>query len=143
MNPLLKFVSSVCVQTAVYWANPRPDGYGGYIYDYPVEIACRWDENIQLIRSSNGEEVVSKAQLLITQDVDEGGVVYLGELSDLDLTGVVWNSEDGITWNSINDVLWVSLGVQPGHAAGAWKILSVTKTPLFQSTDEFVRMAYL
>lgn len=121
-HPLLKFVSSVCVQTAVYWGNPTSDGYGGYSYDTAVEIDCRWDEKIELIRASNGEEVISRAQLLVTQDIDEGGIVYLGSLTDL-------------TAGEIAD---------PGTVvSGAWKVISMAKNPLFKSTDEFVRVVYV
>lgn len=121
MNPLLKFIASVTVQTAIYWGAPKPSGYGGYTYAAAVEIPCRWDEQIELVRAANGEEVVSKAQLLLTQDVDEGGIVRLGYLADL-------------TPAEIAD---------PSIAEDTWKIISVSKNPLFQSDDEFVRMAYV
>ena len=121
VDPLIKFVESVCVQTAVYWGNPTPDGYGGTTYDDPVEISCRWDETINIIRNNQGEEVVSKAETLVTQDVDENGMLYLGELDDLD------SAEEE----------------SPETVNGTWKIIRFDKTPLFRSTDEFVRTVYL
>jgi hypothetical protein len=120
-NPIIRFVTSVCVQTAVYWGAPTPDGYGGYTYADPTEISCRWDGKVQLIRAANGEEVVSNAEVLVTQDVDEGGYLYLGTLDDFD-------SDDG---------------EDPRNIDGAAKIISIVKTPLFRSTDEFVRQVFL
>ena len=120
-DPLLDFVSSVCVQTAVYWGNPTPDGYGGYTFDDPVEIDCRWDGSTEMIRSSDGKEVLSKARLLLTQDVDEGGIIFLGSLDDLDS-----DEEEA-----------------PRKSADAWEILRFDKTPLFQSSTEFVREVYV
>jgi len=120
-DPLIKFVESVCVQTACYWGNPVSDGYGGTTYDTPVEISCRWDGNTQLVTNNQGEEVVSKAEILLTQDVDEGGLLFLGDLDDLT------PAEEAA----------------PETVDTAWKIIRFDKTPLFQSTDEFVRKAYL
>lgn len=120
-NPLIAFIKSVCVQTACYWANPVPDGYGGTNYDDPVAIKCRWDEVINVIANSNGVEVISKATVMITQDMDEGGLLFLGDLDDLTF------AEEG----------------NPETVDSVWKIIRVDKTPLFQSTDEFSYKVYL
>lgn len=122
-NPLIKFVESVCVQTAVYWPRPIPDGYGGYSFGsaYPEEISVRWDNVQKYIFSSNGAQIVSIAEILVTQDIEEGGYLYLGTLSDLDS-----GQEDN-----------------PKEVDGAYEIRKVEKTPLFKSTNEFVRTAYL
>ncbi|MBU0778220.1 glycoside hydrolase [Patescibacteria group bacterium] len=62
---ITKFIEKVCAQTAVYWGNPHPDGYGGTLYDDPVEVHCRWDEKINVVKDRDGKEVVSKARLLM------------------------------------------------------------------------------
>jgi hypothetical protein len=122
---IIQFIEKVCVQTAVYWGNPRPDGHGGTIFDAAVEIACRWDSKVELIgdkgTTATGKVVVSKAQLLVTQDVQEQGWVYLGILDDL-------NSAQ------IGD---------PKEVDGAYEIKAFEKVPLFRSTSKFVRKAYL
>ena len=120
-NPLIKFVKSVCVQTAVYWENPQPDGYGGMDYDDPIEISCRWDGSTQRITNNEGEEIVSRAEVLVTQDLDDNGMLYLGTLDDLD------SSQQ-------ND---------PASVPGAHRIQKIDKNPLFRSASEFVRVAYL
>lgn len=118
---ILDFIEEVCVQTAVYWGNPRSDGYGGIIFDDPVEIKCRWDDVAKLITDAKGQTVISQAEVLITQDVVVDGYLYLGALADLD------SSEEE----------------NPISVSGAHAIKRVDKTPLFKSTDEFVRSAYL
>jgi len=120
-NPLIKFVESVCVQTAVYWGAPVPDGYGGYVYADPIEISCRWGGKTQLVIGNNGEQVVSKAEVLVTQDLDENGYLYLGTLDDLD-------SDEA---------------ENPEKIKGAAKIIQFSRNPLFRSTSEFVMVAYL
>jgi hypothetical protein len=120
-NPILKFVSSVCVQTAVYWGNPQPDGFGGITYDDPVEIKCRWDGKVQLVRNDNGEEVVSEATVLVTRDLDVNGMLYLGTLNDID------SGDQG----------------SPEQVIGTRTIISKQTTPLFQSSTEFVREVFV
>ena len=120
-NPLIRFVNKVCVQTAIYWGNPTNDGFGGYTYDPPVEISCRWEEKTQMVWANNGKEVVSKNELLLIQDVDLDCYLFLGTLDSLDP-----DKEDN-----------------PKNIEGAYKLLSFTKTPLFMSTTEFVRTAFL
>lgn len=111
----------VCRQTAVYWGNPQNDGYGSYDFDDPVEIACRWDHMTQRITDDAGNEIVSKAEVLVLQDLDEGGMLYLGTLNELD-SDTIDNPQE------IKDV---------------YPIQQFGKNPLFGSTDEFVRVAYL
>lgn len=114
-----KFIESVCVQDAVYWGNPQPDGYGGYTFDAPVEIKVRWDEKYELIRDKDGKETVSTAQVLLTQDVDYGGYLYLGTLNEL--------SSDPANPLEV----------------GGWEIKQFSRVYMIKSTTEQVRKAYL
>jgi len=70
-------------QTVVYWASPVPDGYGGKTFDDPVEIDARWEDRQELFIDAHGNEVHSHAVVIIDQDVDMGGYLYLGDLDDL------------------------------------------------------------
>lgn len=118
-----KFIKKICVQTAVYWGTPVPDGYGGYIFDDPVEILCRWEDKVELIDRVGerlGEQIISKAQVLVTQDLNEQGYLYLGTLNDLD-----------------------SDTSNPKEIKGAYMIKWKTKIPMIRSTTEFVRKVYL
>ena len=87
------FMNRLCVEDAVYWGNPQDDGYGGFTYDDPVEIKCRWEEKREVVTMAGedrkGREIVSKAQVWVLQDVDEEGYLYLGSLdSEAALTSV-------------------------------------------------------
>ena len=126
---IIKFIKKVTAQTAVYWAAPSADGFGGMTFSDPVELTppngVRWDEKVQLILdkgvSAAGKEIVSNAVVLLNQDVSEQGYLYLGSLDDLDS-----GEQD-----------------DPLIVEGAYEIKQVEKIPLFKSTDEFVRKAYL
>ena len=116
-----RFIQKVCVQTAVYWGSPQEDGYGGFTFDEPVEIACRWEDKTQIVAGMDGQEVTSDTEVLVTQDLDYNGYLYLGELDDLD-------SDD------LDNPMTVS---------GAKPIISISKIPMIKSTTEFVRQVFL
>ena len=112
---LLKFIESVCVQRAWYWepeVTMHKDGFGGFTYDEPALIKCRWDDKTELIRAANGEEKVSRAEILVIDDLVNGGLLQLAE-----------DGED-----------------PPGEPTNAHAILVVQKNPMFRSKDQFVRM---
>lgn len=131
MNPILRFVKSVCVQTAVYWAAPIKSGYGAQsIFSNPVEIKVRWDDAetiVELMPSHSGgnqqasRQIVSRARVMVQQDLEENGFLFLGSIVDLD-SGAESN---------------------PLIQKGAFQILRFIKTPLFRSSTEFVREVYL
>ena len=122
-------IARMCTQTAVYWGSPVADGYGGKTFDDPVEIKCRWENQVEKISwqgaSKLGEEIVSRAQVFTTQDVDELGWLFLGDLDDLD------------------DLVDSSGEADPMAVEGAYEIKRFDKTPAMRSTTEFSRVAYL
>ena len=92
---------------------------------YPIEIDCRWEDRVEklsLVGARLGEEIISRAQVFVTQDVDERGWLFLGDLDDLDSS-----QEEG----------------DPKNIDGAYEIMRFDKTPALRSTTEFVRKAYL
>ena len=122
------FVSRLCEQDAVYWGNPQDNGYGGFTYDDPVEIKCRWEDSNEVIsmagQDRKGRELVSKAQVWVVQDVDEEGYLYLGTL---DSTDALSSAEEA----------------DPASVYGAYKILKFEKTPEHRRSNKFIRKAYL
>jgi len=120
-KPIEKFLRKLSVQTAVYWGAPVNNGYGGYTYVAPVEIAVRWEDSTKVIATSKGIEYVSRAEVIVNQDVDEEGYLYLGTLSDL------------------TD----AQKVNPKLLNEAWKIIRFDKIPMIFKTDGFMRKCYL
>lgn len=80
MGTLNRFLN----QTAVYWANPVNDGFGGYSYDDPVEVSCRWADKIERVEDPNGNEVFAESIIYSTSILKFGEYMYLGELTDMD-----------------------------------------------------------
>jgi len=107
-------------QTAIYWGTPTDDGYGGFTYADPVEITCRWVDSTRIIRNNSGREVACRAIVEVSQDLDEQGMLYLGELDDLDS-----NQED-----------------DPRSVSGVYEIIRFDKIPTMNS-GRFYRKAYL
>ena len=118
------FISRLCVQTAVYWGSPTEDGYGGKTFADPVEISCRWEDTVEKISRVGarlGEEIISRAVVYVTEDVEELGYLFLGDLDDLD------SDEEA----------------DPTTVENAYMINRFDKIPVLRSTSEFLRKAYL
>ena len=126
------FITRICKQTAVYWASPVADGYGGYTFSDPEEIYCRWADEQQMFQSDDGSQLVSKAVVHVLEDVDMNGVLYLGTLSDLE---DLYDASEGDSSSEWYDPYQIDTGL--------CIIKKFTKTPAIKSTTEFVRKAYL
>jgi len=119
----LNFYIRTLVQTAVYWGNPTPDGYGGFTYDDPVEIPCRWEGKEQVIRAWDGKGDVGEyiGVVFVNQDLINDGCLRLGTLDDLD-------SEDFEKPLS-NDL--------------TYRIKQFERISMLHSTTTFIRKAFL
>ena len=69
--------------TIVYWGNPTADGYGGYTFDDPIEIKCRWEDRTELFVDPNGKEQRSTAVVYVDRAVAVEGYLFKGTLEDL------------------------------------------------------------
>lgn len=118
---LTRFVEKICVQTAVYWAAPKPDGFGGYTYGEPVEIKCRWDGKTKVIVDKDGNERVAQAEILVTEKLELDGMLCLGSLA----------------------ALTPQQRANPKLVKGVYPIKMIEETPHFQSTTEFVWVVYV
>ena len=94
---------------------------GGHTFDSPIELAVRWEEMSQLVTDNKGEAITSRAVVYVKQDLDEQGMLYLGELADL--------NSDGES--------------DPKSVDGAYYIKRFEKSPVLGSATEFLRKAYL
>ncbi len=120
-----KFIRKVCVQTAVYWPAPTADGYGGMSYGEAVELkppnGVRWDDVAEVLSDGKGKQIVSKAKVLTSADVQEQGMLYLGGLADL--------TEDE--------------KADPRLVERAFEIKRFDRVPMVMSDEIFIRTAYL
>lgn len=114
-------ISKMRKQVAVYWSSPVEDGYGGATFADPAEITVRWEQKQELFIDRFGNEVRSNAVVYVGQDVDLGGYLYLGELTDLDSTVI---TPEDVTTGSV------------------YEIRGFAKSPTIAGT-KFVRKAWL
>jgi len=123
-----KIVAKFCVETAVYWGNPQNDGYGSFTFDTPRELLCRWENKneIDIGWFSTGfpaNLLNCKASVLVKEDLDLNGYMYLGTLSQLRAMGADLDN--------------------PISIMNAYVIHRFDKIPMVFKTDEFVRTAWL
>lgn len=81
-------------QKAIYWAPNAPDEYGNTTYADPVEVKCRWEHISDLINTGDKQEFMASHYVLVDRDLQEGGLLRLGELADWDGTPSV--TVDGV-----------------------------------------------
>lgn len=121
-----KVAKRFCVEDCVYWGNPVNDGYGGFTFDDPVEIKCRWEEKTEVdvgwvSTGFPGNLLLSKASVMVLQDLDLQGYLYHGTLTSL----AAYDTS------------------KPIDIPGAYVIHRFDKIPMVRKTDEFVRTAWL
>ena len=114
-----KTIKKFCVQDAVYWGNPKPDGHGGMTYDAPRAIKCRWDESSTVISDAEGVEFRPKVTVLVTEELTLRGVLALGDISQIP-----------------SDTL-------PSEVEGAYEIRTKDRIPMVRSSTIFVNIVYL
>jgi hypothetical protein len=107
--------------TAVYWGEPTKTASGGMTYLYPVEIGCIWKSTVENIITTDGKEIVSMAQVWVTEEVVDHAMIFHGTLDDL-------------TDAEIAD---------PRLKSNAIEIKQVLKTPSLSIKGTFNRKAYL
>ena len=116
---IVKFIERSLTQTLVYWGNPVEISFNRYTFDAPVELPCRWEFVKELVKDSNGQEVVSRARVWVAQDVDEMGYMYLGTMTDSEYN------------------------VDPFQIDSAMQIIANPKVPRLHSSTEFIRKVHL
>jgi hypothetical protein len=68
-------------QTAVYWKrNPTPDEFGAFTFEDPIEIKCRWVDQIGEFRNAKAEALNSKAVVYVDRPMDVEDMLMKGDL---------------------------------------------------------------
>lgn len=116
-----QFLQRMCTQDAVYWGTPTEDGFGGKTFAAPIPIKCRWQDKVQLLGTPDKETVISRATVVVLQDVEEDGLMWLGSLTSL---------------SALQQA-------NPRSIDGMCIVKRFEKTPALQSTTEFLRKVFL
>lgn len=114
----MSIITKVLKGTCVYWAPGEYDEFGQATYADPVELDCRWASVTEEVQKDDGTKVLSKASVMVSQDVQVQGVLMEGSLSD------IVHSDDPLR----ND--------------NAYEIIQFAKIPNLRQT-EYVRVAML
>lgn len=111
--------------TCVYWALLSNES-GGVVFDQygrprhttPVELSCRWEDIAKEFLDKEGARQISQSVVYVESDVDLGGMLFNGELTDL------------------------AVLTDPRAIDNVWEIRRFDKLPNLRQT-EFLRTAYL
>ena len=103
---------------AIYWApQTTRSTLGRVTYDDPIEIEVRWQASTQVIKNSNGAEVVTSAKIYVDRDLEEQGMLKHDSLES--------TTED-----------------DPHDETGARQIIRFDKLPNIKHT-KYLRTAYV
>ena len=116
---LTNYLTRKLTDTAVHWANPVEDGYGGETFDTAVEVDCRWVDVSSLQITAGGEQEGAAHEVYVQATVEEGDWLYHGVLS-------------GLT---------AAQKANPRKVDGAWMVKKVELIPDFKNGE--VRKVYL
>lgn len=122
-----KVVARFTVQTCVYWGNPVSNGTGGWTFDAPVEISCRWDDKQELKTKYDGNQFSTQAVVLVNQDIDRQSFLFNGTLVELQAIATAKGYD-------INN---------PVEFPTAFIVEQFEKIPMVRESNDFVRTAYL
>jgi hypothetical protein len=93
------FEKAVAYDYCVYWPPKKnasnqtaTDRYGNQLFDDAVELKCRWDDVRQIIKSTDGTDRQSNAEVITDQLVELGGVLWHGRLAEAPRTPPLENT---------------------------------------------------
>lgn len=75
--------TSMLDENAVYWSPPIRDGFGGYSWEYPIEIKSRWRIDSTVVYATDGSQVAARSSVWVDHDVLIGGYMWKGTIEDL------------------------------------------------------------
>jgi len=87
---------------AVLWARAGYDRYSEPTLQAPVEIRCRWVENIRVVKDPQGNTITLTATVVVAQDVPDHSVMWRGRLADLDVAGAPPEGSTLVTVEAFN-----------------------------------------
>jgi hypothetical protein len=76
-------VSKMRRQRARYWKQAGTDQYGDPAYDYPVDVACRWEDRVGEYRNAKGEVSTSTATVYVDRKMFVGDMLKKLEPDEL------------------------------------------------------------
>lgn len=112
-------------QVIVYWGSPVENGIGGKTFASPVEVYGRWQNQNQLLYDNKGTEYLSKSIVYTACDLQEGGMMWLGCLDDLEAL---------VDSDQLLD---------PQTVPNAFFIKRIDKNPSLANVQQFNRVIYL
>lgn len=105
-------------QDCLYWAKTGVTTAGKVTYAPVVALKCRWEDGMQDHLMDDGRIITSKAHILLSTNVTQGSLIYLGTMA---------------TWKLLPNYPAV-----PTPQQGGFEIIMVGKTPDMKGRDLLV-----
>ena len=127
MGAIERLERKFTVQKCVFWGNPENDGKGGFTFDAPVEIDCRWEDKQELMEQYDGNKFSSQAKVLVNIDIPRRSYLHNSTLAALQTIATAKGYD-------INN---------PVSFPDVFIVVQFEKIPMVRKTNDFLRIAYL
>lgn len=74
----MRLLVKMLKQDATYWAPGKVNDSGEFQPELPINIKCRWEDELEQGLDSGGVETTFKSTVYTDRDVEEGGLLRLG-----------------------------------------------------------------
>lgn len=134
----MSIITKMRLQKAVYWRRGKPDGFGGYVYDDPVEIDCRWQDVQEEYIGATGVRLLSRSVVFPDRLIFVGDMLKLGNLDDL-LDDMGGNSDDNVSDDNSSCIYDIDSGsdvaFDPASIKGIHEVMHVSVIPNLRNTE--------
>lgn len=100
----MDIIQDMQVHTLTYWAPLGADEYGKQRFDDPVEMTCRWDDVSEEFIDADGIKQISRAKVYPELDVLPGGVLWKGEITNLQDTARPLGNEGALVIKRLDKI---------------------------------------
>ena len=112
-------------QTLTYWEQDGTDQYNKPNLISPVQLPCRWEDNIELVIDKHGQEFKSKSRIFLAVPIRAEGYVLQGAFTEWLLQGGFWDV-NGV-W--IDEATWSGGLISPLRIRGIQEVRQVKGVP--------------
>jgi hypothetical protein len=78
----MSLITEMRLQNAVWWKrHAKPDKFGAFQFDPPIEIDCRWEDVIGQVLDEKNEAIDSKAHVYVDRVMSIGDCLARGILT--------------------------------------------------------------
>lgn len=135
----MSLITRMRKQEALLWVRGSADRYGEFAFDAPVQIKCRWEDQVQEFIDAGGERQLSRSVVYVDRVISVGDRLKRILAADAWILALgVW--DDAGAWS--DDAVWIDGVSDPNELTDAYEVRRFDQLPNLKAS-EFLLTAYL